>query len=198
MSLGRTLFDALAPLNVDADGEENADLLAWCAAVCGPAEPIWDRLQETEDRPPWALLFDADECPAYALPWLSQFVGVRIEDQWSEEEIRAAIKNPSGWKRGTPEAIRLAARATLTGSKSVSIFERDGDAYNLTVRTLTSETPDEAATEAAILRQKPIGLLLDYQAIAGQTWADVVSNHADWDEVTDTYATWEQMVATPP
>lgn len=194
MTLAEALYDALTPLN---DPDPDGALQTWCEQFCAPVERIWERLAETEDQPGWAVLFDADNCPAYALPWLAQFVGVRIEDQWSEQEIRDAIKTPTGWKRGTPAAMITAAAATLTGAKSVGFIERSGgDAYALAVRTLTSETPDPAGTEAAIRRQKPIGIILDYQAIAGQTYLDVDADFSSYTALEAAYDDYFDLATT--
>jgi len=49
-----------------------------------------------------------------------------------------------------------------------------GSAYKLRIRTLASETPESgAAVQAAILTQKPIGIVLTYEAITGQDWGDL-------------------------
>jgi hypothetical protein len=73
--------------------------------------------------------------------------------------------------------MQAAVAATLTGSQSVSVLERvGGDPYALTVVVRTSETPDSAATLAAAMTQKPIGLILTL----------VVSNATIIDSLTGT------------
>ena len=60
------------------------------------------------------------------------------------------------------------------------LVERDHDpadtpdyAYYLTVSTYRSQTPDPAATEAAIRAQKPGGIVLTYRSLDGQTYDQV-------------------------
>lgn len=195
MTLAEQMYEALGPF---AEDDESGDLQAFCEVLCGPLEPIWERVRDRDDMPGWTLLFNADLAPVEALPWLAQFVGVQLQPGWSEQEQRDAIKDPPGFRRGTRAAMRRDVQRTLTGTKSLSIFERDGSAYALTVRTLTSETPDEAATLAAVLGQKPIGLALDYDAIAGQTWNDVVAAEATWNDVVADYPTWNDLVTAAP
>jgi hypothetical protein len=53
-------------------------------------------------------------------------------------------------------------------------------AYYLQVRTYTSETPDFTATRNALLSQKPAGLVLDFDHVAGQTYAQVKAGYATY------------------
>lgn len=89
-------------------------------------------------------------------------------DEEYEARARQLIKETGGFLRGTPRAMRGVVEPTLTGAKRVRIVERpNGHAYRLLVLTAPSETPDEAATEAAAITQKPAGLVMTY--IAAET-----------------------------
>lgn len=196
MTLAEHLYAAMGRF---AEDDDTGDLLVFCEALCAPAETAFARVSETDEKVAWQDMLDPEAGPAESLPWLAQFVGVEVEPAWTEQETRDAIARPSGWKRGTPGAMREAVQRTLTGDRTVSIFERvGGNAYQLAVRTLTTETPDADATEAAALTQKPIGIVLDFAALVGQAWNDVVADNTDWDEVTTTYATWDDLIATAP
>lgn len=189
-----TAEDLYASLAAYTVGDEDQDwhLLKLCEAIATAfTEPVAELVQEREGRVPWQVLFDPTLCPVEYLPYLAQFVGATLTDSMTEAEKRAAVALPEGWLRGTPAALLAAIKRTLTGAKTVHLDERyTGAAYQLRVRTLATETPSATATEAAILTQKPIGIVLTYAAITGQDWDDLVADHADWDAVVADYDTW--------
>jgi hypothetical protein len=193
------LYEALGPMT---DGDEPNDwpLLKICDALCRAfVEQIWTYVSDTDAGVGWTVALDPARAPAEALPWLGQFVGVEITPVMTEADTRAAIANPAGLRRGTPAAMAEAVMRTLTGSKTVSIDERvGGDAYQLAVTTLPAETPDATITARAILSQKPIGLVIDVDVLAGQTWADLVAGSTDWSDVEATYPDWVDVISTPP
>lgn len=169
---------------------------AWAGSMLGD---LYDIVRDRDEQAGWAVLFDPDQCPADGLQYLAQFVGVQLSDSMTESEKRAAIKNPEGFARGTPAAMSEAIKRTLTGNKSVMITERHlNSAWNLWVRTLASETPSQEETEVAILSQKPIGIVLLYETVTGQAWADVVGENADWAAVLSAYSSWDDLVTTEP
>src|SRR3954452_18712789 len=94
-----------------------------------------------DDDQGWVILFDPDRCPAPALPYLAQYVGERLPVGLSEPLQREWIKDAPNQRRGTPMSIFLAAQRKLTGSRLVSMRERDGgDPDKLTVVTYTAQT----------------------------------------------------------
>jgi hypothetical protein len=141
------LYTMLAPLAKD-DNENGWALLIYCNAVGMMFQLIEDLVRDTPDGPGWSSLMDLDRCPDAALPWLGQFVGVRIPPGFTPEQARARIASTDGFKRGTLAAMRGAVEGLLTGNQSVLFTERSGDpaikpdyAYYLTVHTYTDETP---------------------------------------------------------
>lgn len=161
-SVAERLYAALEPFAY-ADEENDWALLVYSGAAGQMRQQIHDLVADTEDRPGWANLLDIDNCPADYLPYLAQFVGSRIPTGSSEATARDIVRTHSGFNRGTVSALEAAVAATLTDTQTVYISERvDDNAYWLTVATLTSETPDEAATLAAVLSQKPAGIKLDF------------------------------------
>ena len=157
--LGKRLQERTQPLAPDDH------LYGWShAALCEGMMLPFAQLAELVDPPdpylPWEPLFDVDLCPGWALPWLGQIVGVRVPNGMSDDDARAFIKELRAFKRGSPEAIKSAAKFALTGSKTVTLHERDnGDAYALEVVVLTSETPSAALVAQYILTQKPAGIV---------------------------------------
>jgi hypothetical protein len=119
--------------------------------------------------------------------------------------MRQRIASTDGFQRGTVAALRGAAQATLTGAKTVLLRERDHDpadtpnyAYYLTVTTYTSQTPNPAATLAALLAQKPGGIVLTYHTLAGQDYLTLRTNHATYNDVRTTYASYDAVRTDTP
>lgn len=169
-SFAALLYDALAPL-ATLDGQAEWHLAHYCGAIGVMFQSVADVARDTPDGPGWSAVLDLDRCPDAWLPWLAQFVGVDLLPGTSPADMRERIAGTGGFHRGTPEAIRVAAQATLTGTRTVYFRERySGGAdppYTLQVVTLTTETPSPSATLAAILAQKPGGIVLDFHTVAG-------------------------------
>lgn len=71
-------------------------------------------------------------------------------------------------------------------------------AYCLTVITYTSETPDPAATHAALLTQKPGGIRLNYLTADGQDYTSLKTNNATYQVVLDSYLTYTGVLTDIP
>lgn len=201
------LYAMLAPL-AQQDSISAWSLLVFCNAIGGAYQLVEDWVRDTPDGPGWSLLLDLDRCPDEALPWLAQFIGVRVYPGSTPAEQRQRIASTAGFKRGTRESLIGAARATLTGAQTVIFRERDGAAqshpatpdyaYYLTVTTYDSQTPDPATTLQALLAQKPAGIVLAYQHTKGQTWQQVKDNNATWGAIKTKYATWADVMNDQP
>lgn len=153
-----------------------SDLSIFAGAIGEQFEEIYELISDrgTDGDPNyasgWSVLFDVDLCPAKYLPFLGQFVGVPDLVGVAEVTARALIGSQPSMHRGTPRSIINAAAATLTGTQTVQLVERyGGDPYAIRVVTYTAETPDQAATLAAILRMKPAGIVLTYDVLTGWT-----------------------------
>lgn len=200
------LYDAVSPLAY-ADAEHGYALLHIChAGTLALVTPYsWAMDDESETRPGWSVLLDLEEAPDEALDWLGQFNGSRLPDGLSEAERRSRIVSADGAERGTPGSIVAAVEPLLTGTKTVLMRERYNSAtplvdapWHLQVTTLTSETPDPDAVEAAILTQKPAGIVLDYHTVDGQDWQSVLDNNTDWTDVDATFDTWQDVADNTP
>jgi threonine dehydrogenase-like Zn-dependent dehydrogenase len=158
-------------------------------------QPVADVARDTPAGPGWSAVLDLGRCPDAWLPWLAQFVGVTVIAGSTPNAMRERIASTDGFKRGTPEAIRGAAQATLTGNRTVTFRERDANSpdppYTLEVVTLTGETPNPAATRAAIVAQKPGGIVLNYRTVEGQDWQAVQAK--TWRQARTTYASWRNL-----
>ncbi|HVQ60368.1 MAG TPA: phage tail protein [Solirubrobacterales bacterium] len=158
-------------------------LRKFCEAWCAPLQPIHDLVRERPGVPAWGILFDPDLCPAESLPYPAQWVGVAVTPEMSEEQLRDEIREPTGWKRGQPQALRIATRRTLIGEDPLAIIRpRTPEPGRHYIRTLLSQTPDPARTEAVLLEELPAWEILDYEAIEGVKFADIA---AGWDVFGD-------------
>lgn len=165
----------------------------------GPATPEpWglsgDELQQWREarRNIPSLLGDPVNAPAEWLPWLAQLLGATLDSSASEEEQRATITYAtSGWRGGTRSAIADAAKTALTGTKYARIVPHytpgmsggisPGEIWDITIVTLSSETPDPSEVLGAVLRKgvKPAGVVLHH-----------ATYEASWDQVEAVYPTW--------
>jgi hypothetical protein len=157
------LYEDVEPLTF-ADEENDWALLILLGGIGHMVQTLYDLVMDTDDYPGWSSLLDVERCPFEFLGYLGQFVGVAIPVGTPEEEARQLVREHAGTSRGTPDSMTAAIEKTLTGTQTVNIVERSGDsAYQLLVRTLTAETPDSDATLAAIISQKPGGIILSYE-----------------------------------
>lgn len=188
------LYDTIGPLKDEDDGSVDA----LTGAIGRMFQEVEDLVRDEDEGPGWSVALDVNRAPDAYLPWLAQLVGVRIPPKVAGDAAWIYSRQAAGFRRGTPDAIRAAAEATLNGTRQVILRERNGSPYRLTVVTRESETPDPAATRAAILAQKPGGLVLTHLIFEGQTWEQVVSEYADWGDVVAAYATWADLVTDNP
>ena len=163
------LYSGLAPV-VRGDEETDWTALRFIESVGRLLDPVERLARDEGDRPGWAHTLMPDTAPVEYLEWLAQFVGVSWGTPPTEADQRLRIQTKEGQRRGRPATLLAAIQATLTGTKSVLITERyQGSAWRLYVRTYTAETPDQAATLRAILRQKPGGIVLTYEVISADS-----------------------------
>jgi len=132
---------------------------------------VQDWSSDTDDvpsKPGYSLLVDASRVPDVAIPWLAQFVGSDVVIGVPASVQRTQLTGLGTWKRGTVAALKAAPVPYLTGSQTVIVKERDTGPYHLEVMTYANETPNQAAALAALLSQKPAGLVMTYVVFAGQ------------------------------
>lgn len=199
--VGQELYDRLVPLAYD--DEANGWALAYfCDAVGKQFDEIAGWVRDSPDGDPgWSALLDLDRAPSKGLGWLAQFIGASLIGGLTDEQQRAWIASGAGANRGTTESIRQAILPTITGTQRIVVYERRDpgtfpadEPYHLTIRTLNSETADPSATEAAIVSQKPAGIVLHYAATDGQDFATLESGHADYAAVFSDYTDYNELL----
>lgn len=135
-----------------------------------------DRLAPTARG--WARVFDLDSTPDPR--WLGAVTGTRITDgTLSRPEVRDLIRSRPAWRRGTPAALEAAVRAALVGDQRVTLIERDGSPWALTVQVYISDLPAGGVdpVKAAIATQKPVGIVATLDVIDGSTYAHMATVH---------------------
>jgi hypothetical protein len=206
-SFAQDLYDRLAPLAQD-DADNGYALALYCAAIGQMFQEVEDYARDTtvddKDAPGWSGIVDINRAPSKGLAWLAQFVGVTLQVGLDDASQRTRILETDGWNRGTLGGISGAAHQYLTGAKNVIIRERDAvaspalPAYGLTVITYTSQTPDSSKVLAALLAQKPAGIILRYVVLTGQDYEALFTGHATYQNVFTTYATYQGIVTDQP
>ena len=195
---GERLRERTQPLQPD-DENYNWAHARLCEALAQPFLQVAELIDPEDPMPPWGPLFDVETCPAWALPWLAQAVGAVLPEGTSEEDSRAAIKDVAGQAAGTTASMYGAMLPTLTGDNPTVYFrERDGSPYRLEVVTRTSETPDPAATLAALLRFKPGGIVLAFRQVAGWDYQAMVAAGGTYATLATTYTTYQRLAEKTP
>jgi hypothetical protein len=192
-SFANDLYESVGPVARE-DPVFLWSLLILCNAIGVMYQLVDEWVRDTEEGPGWSLLVDLDRCPPGALDWLGQFVGVRLPGGLTPEEKRIWIKDASGFRRGTVKAMIAAVQLTLTGEQSVSLIERDGDPYYLTVAYDPAESPDQGRTMQAILSQKPAGLVLGTRPAGIQTWDEFKARQPTWAGEMTIYDDWQEAL----
>lgn len=147
--------------------------------VDGLAAPLADTdTRTTPTAAGWAQVFDLDTTPDPR--WLGAAIGSPVPAGLTVDQARDYISGRAYWRRGTPEAIRAAVRPLLTGERRVVLLERDTSPWHLTVRVYEAEVlPGVTAADvaAAATTQKPVGIILAAEIVAGASYAHFAVEH---------------------
>lgn len=132
-------------------------------ALVGAIGQCFDQVERLVRAQPgkdaWAQALDPTACPDFLLPWLGQLVGVQVPPHVAPVMQRTQVIAEAGFQRGRPSALISAVQATLTGTRTVRLTERAGDAWTMAVATDPAETPNQALTNLAIAQAKAAGLV---------------------------------------
>lgn len=142
----------------------NEDLLKYLDAGTQTLGKVDDIVRDSEDGSGWTGVLDVDRVGHDQLPFQAQFAGVQFPDGLTDAEKRDYIEAHPRFDRGKLSKLKEAIEATLSGTKRAMVNERAGSAWRLDILTHPDDTPDEDATRAAILTQKPAALKLTYSA----------------------------------
>lgn len=188
------LYEQLAPTFFQEDDLNAYAGQAFIGAIGAMFDPVVEVVQPSGDKPPFAILFCPEECPPEWLPWVAQFVGINPAEMEAliaagmTQVAREWIAHPLNYNRGKTSAQELAAKATLTGSKTLYLYPRyGGEAFVTKAASLSSETPNPTATREAILSQMAAWEVLDYEPVSGRTLAALEAGYAKLSELEGAY-----------
>lgn len=130
--------------------------------------------------------------------YLGQAAGLDVPAGLSLEETIARIRGRGVSKRGTPGALLAAARTTLAPGGLAELVERDGSAHRARLVTYTAQTPDPAATLAAAVTEKPVGIVLTHEVRLGRSYAQALTDGATYAQTAAAGRTYDQRRRTLP
>jgi hypothetical protein len=193
--VSKTAEEIYAGLIPWTDDDEALDwpLLKYVDSITRDLDVLNTLVRDSDERPGWSLALDVDAAPKEYLPYLAQFFGVSVDQDLSEADQREQIKETARFKRGTLKAILSAARPYLTGSKAVGYIERYPDPYHLYIATFTEQTTDPAKVLAALMSQKPAGLIIDYNVLDGLPYANLTVTGHTYGQLSIDYPTYSDM-----
>lgn len=187
------LFEQLLPFQTL---DQLGHLWALCDGIYAMFQAVEELTAERDDGlPGWASMVDINACQSQYLPYLAQFVGAQVQLGLSDADQRAYIMSLPGFNRGRPATIISTTQATLTGSKFVDLQERSGTAWQYTVVTKPSETPNPAATVAAIQSQKVGPDQFTHLLVEHATYGWLAGEYATYADVVATYATYTDLAS---
>ena len=106
---------------------------------------------------------------------------------------REYIMSLPGFNRGRPKTIISAVQATLSGNKFVDLQERTPTAWRYAVVTKPSETPNPAATVAAIQSQKPGPDQFQHLMVEAATYEWLAGEYDTYGDLPGLYATYADL-----
>jgi hypothetical protein len=196
------LYAALEP-HTDQDELLGWPLLIYLGAIASMFDQIESYARDGDQgQPGWSIIVDPDRVPIEAIPWLALITGTTLQLQGKQagesdteyvDRLRQQVADANNLKRGTIGSIIGAAKATLTGTQTVLYRERDGGAYNLTILTIDSETPDTTLTLNEIEKKTPAGLILDYAAVSSFIYLMVHTDYAAYTDLPSNYSTYDKL-----
>lgn len=189
------VYALLEPVTAQ-DEALNWPLLRYVIALAAMLDDVDTIVRDTLVLVGWSTALDANNAPAYALPWLGQFAGVTVDTSQVVATQRNQILLHSGFKRGTLAAMIAAGQDTMTGSKTLTVTERAGDAWTVAFTGTSAEIPSVAATLAAIKTVKPAGVIVTLNGVGGaspNTTYTQVAGHGTYTTVKAFYSNYLDM-----
>jgi hypothetical protein len=171
----------MGPLTRGDEGQ-GWPLLRLCEVIAAPVAEVDGLAADTDTQVGWGPLLDPDLCPAKALPWLGQMIGVTVPVGTPEVDARYLVTHSPGWSRGTPPAVLAAARRWLNGDRRAVLTERaGGDAYAVGVTVYAAQVINLTALTSSVRAALPAGLSLTVTVLTGWTIAQMETDLAGHD-----------------
>ena len=176
--LGRATLSAMAPTLRIADVADPDTSVTGTAELANPAA-----------------------APRAWLRWLGYLVGINLDNIADADKRSAIADSATLQRRGSVRAIIRATQQTLTGSRSCRVYWNlsGSDPYLLTVVTLTTQTPDSAATLAAAITERPAGIDVDLQTTTGALYSELAAEYTDYLDLASSFTDYDDLGDwTPP
>lgn len=170
---------ALLPDYVRAADQQVADphtspglLFRWLGALTAQADVALeavDALDPITNPQGRSCAENAVTAPASLLPFMAMVAGLFPDYAGLPADLlREVLARPAQWRRrGSRKAMAASVAATLTGTQTVEVETHvGGDMWLMRVLVVEGEMADRPATEAAILREKPAGVIVELLATA--------------------------------
>lgn len=165
------LFDSLVPFVTEQDEALGSPLYNYIDSFGQLIQFVDDLIRDDCEGPGWSIVLDVDRCPTVALPWLGQWVGVRVPPGLDDRTMRNMIRAEQGFHRGTRERIITAVKAFLLPPADVFINERDTDPYHF-------------------------GVIIRANQLIGGTYADLSTAYPLYSNLTAAFSTYAQYTSS--
>jgi hypothetical protein len=118
------LYHSVPQFIQDNDATNGYPLLGWISSFALLLTDLDVLMRDNYGNvtaPGWSQILDVNRCPDYALPWLGQLLGVRLQynpNQTNAQMVaswKSAIQGHAGFQRGTVASIKSFVASTLTG-----------------------------------------------------------------------------------
>lgn len=190
-NLAARLFEQLLPF-------QTLDTLGHLWALCDGIYAMFEQVEtltatRSDELSGWANLLDIDAIDTDKLGYLAQFVGVALTPGLSDADQRAWISATTGFARCRPATIITQVQSTLTGTKTVTLRERVPNAWEYTVVTKPSETPDPTYTNQMIQEQKPGPDIVTHLMVESPDYEWVKDSYTTYAAVKAAYATYQDI-----
>lgn len=183
--VAQRIYEEVAPLAYD-DEENGYVLLRFIEAWTSSMHEVDSLVRDHEGAQGWSTVMNVETAPDKFLAFIAQFVGVHFRGGETGGDKRDLIRSLVNMQRGSAAASRAFVQQSLTGTKYMIFNERSGgSAYRYSIRTRTSETPDQDKVLRGLKEQKPAGLILDYSTVGDLTYDTIA---AAYDSYTESYA----------
>ena len=114
--------------------------------------------------PGWSQIMDIDRCPNDGLPWLGQFVGVRLNPALSKSDKKKKITSWQSFQRGNPESMKVILRDVVNSvidTKTTPLLTLENIALIENVApSFSTSTPTTRADWTLVPNQYSIVILL--------------------------------------
>lgn len=164
-SFAERVLDYLDPIALNS-----IDLNHYIGGIGELFQEIEDYARDTPAGPGWSTLMDVDRIPTKGLDWLAQFVGVQIDHDGTEQDLRQQIRGHDRWGRGTPLSIIGPASHWIPGNGKLYMSERNTNPWHITFTMVDVPGP-------------------------GQTYGDVYDLQTSYHKVRTFYATYSEVLS---